>query len=175
MDAEKIFWAFVAVAVLGMAAFAVFGAMASPVYAQGQYPAAAGAESPAQGGTLAAVSNGVQEVGIYVEGGTYYPNPIRVKKGIPVRLVADMSRFPGCSRSIVIPDFGVKKVVGAGDNVIEFTPGKSGTFSFSCSMGMYRGTIVVEEADGSVAAFTGDAPKATAGSCGMGSGCGCGG
>jgi uncharacterized protein len=122
------------------------------------------------------VNSGVQEVSLSVQGGTYYPNPVRVKKGIPVRLVADMGTVTGCSRSIVIPDFGVSKVVRTGDNAIEFTPDKSGTFAFSCSMGMYRGTLVVEETDGSVAAFTGSAPKVAAGSCGMGSGgCGCGG
>ena len=145
--------------------------LAAPVPVQDGNAANAGQ----QGGALAAVNNGVQEVQLTVQGGNYYPNPIRVKKGIPVRIVADLSTVVGCSRSIVIPDFGVSKTVSAGDNAIEFTPDKSGTFAFSCSMGMYRGTIVVEAADGSVAAYTGSAPKAAAGSCNMGSGgCGCG-
>ena len=186
METEKIFWALVVVAAVGMLAFVAFGAMASPVYAQsplqqgmscgGAKAAQLAAPAPTQGaGTLAEVKNGVQEVALSVQGGNYYPNPVRVKKGIPVRLVADMSTFSGCSRSIILPDFGVSKTVSAGDNVIEFTPDKSGTFSFSCSMGMYRGTLVVEEADGTVAATTGSAPKIAAGSCGGSSGgCGCG-
>ena len=186
MNEEKIFWALVVVAAVGMLAFAAFGAFVSPVYAQSQpqgmfcggaKAAQLAAPVPTQGaGTLAEVKNGVQEVTLTVQGGNYYPNPVRVKKGIPVKLVADMSTFFGCSRSIILPDFGVSKTVSAGDNVIEFTPDKSGTFSFSCSMGMYRGTLVVEEADGTVAATTGTAPKAAAGSCGGSSGgCGCGG
>jgi len=176
METEKIFWALVVVAAVGMVAFVAFGTFVSPVYAQSQ-PAAAGAKLAApSGGTLAPVNNGVQGITLSVQGSTYYPNPIRVKKGIPVRLVADIASMPGCSKSIVMPDFGVRKTVSASGNVIEFTPQQSGTFGFSCSMNMYRGTIVVEDADGSVAAFTGNAPKAAVGSCGGSSGgCGCGG
>ena len=187
MNMEKIFWAFVVVVVVGMAALVASGTIVSPAYAHGQPQgmscgggakanqlAAAPATVP-QGGALAAVNNGVQEVSLSVQGGNYYPNPIRVKVGVPVKLVADMGSVTGCSRSIILPDFKVSKTVSEGDNVIEFTPDKSGTFSFSCSMGMYRGTLVVEEADGTLAATTGAAPKAAAGSCGMDSGgCGCG-
>jgi copper chaperone CopZ len=128
-------------------------------------------------GGLAAVTNGVQVVQLSVQGSNYYPNPIRVKTGIPVQLVADINNMPGCSKSIVIPEFGVRKVVSTSDNVIEFTPDKSGTFNFSCSMNMFRGQIVVENVDGSVAAFTGSAPAtvSSGSSCGSGScGCGCG-
>ena len=186
MNEEKLFWALIAVVAIGAFAFMAFGALVSPVYAQSQLSATSCGGAKAgqlavtapvqQAGALAAANNGVQEVALTVQGGNYYPNPIRVKIGVPVKIVADIASMPGCSRSIVMPDFGVSKTVSEGDNAIEFTPGKSGTFSFSCSMGMYRGTIVVEGADGTVAANTGTAPKAAAGSCGMGSGgCGCGG
>ncbi|MFH1229648.1 MAG: copper ion binding protein [Candidatus Aenigmatarchaeota archaeon] len=127
-------------------------------------------------GNLATVTDGVQVVQLSVQGSTYYPNPIRVKKGIPVQLVADINNMPGCSKSIVIPEFGVSKYVSAGDNIIQFTPTKAGTFQFSCSMNMYRGQIIVEESDGSVPAYTGSAPAPSGGSCGgSGGGCGCGG
>lgn len=191
MDSKNAFWGLAALAVFGIFAFLISGSFAS---SQGDGSASATAVqtgfakaapagnsqalavNSAGGSALAPASNGVQEVGIYVQGGNYYPNPIRVKKGLPVRLVADVSRIPGCAKSIVIPEFGIQKYVQNKDNVIEFTPDKSGTFAFSCSMGMYRGTIIVEEADGTVAAFTGNAPKVAAGSCGAGGGgCGCGG
>lgn len=186
MNSEKIFWAMVVVLVAGFAMFLAFGGLSAPVnavvsqQAAQQGSSAQAAPAPA-GGSLAEVKNGVQEITLTVEGSSYSPNPIRVKKGIPVRLVADMSKIPGCSRSVVISEFGIRKVLSASDNTIEFTPDKSGTFDFSCSMGMYRGKIVVEETDGSVAAFSGSAPKAaapagTGGSCGIGGGgCGCGG
>ena len=132
--------------------------------------------NPINGNTLAVVTNGAQVVKLSVQGTTYYPNPIRVKIGIPVQLVADVNNMPECSKSIVIPEFGVTKSVSTGDNIIEFTPNKSGTFQFSCSMGMYRGQIIVENADGSVATYTGSAPVSSGGTCGgSGGGCSCGG
>ena len=176
MNSEKIFWAMVVVLVAGFAMFLAFGGLAAPVNAAVQQQAQAAPQ--ASGGQLAEVKNGIQEVTLTVQSGEYYPNPIRVKKGVPVKLVADLSSVRGCASSIVIPEFGVRKVVRQGDNTIEFTPGKSGTFDFSCSMGMYRGKIVVEEADGTVVAFSGSAPapSASGGSCGAGGGgCGCGG
>jgi len=187
MNSEKIFWGIVAVLTIGMFLFLAFGWLVAPVsaaqqgFASPQYRIGAGAPSaasPPSGSQLAPVKGGVQEVALSVQGSSYMPNPIRVKKGIPVRLVADINAMPGCSKSIVIPDFGVRKTFRQGDNVVEFTPDKSGTFDFGCSMWMYVGKIVVEEADGSVAAFTGSAQQQPirAGSCGgSGGGCGCGG
>lgn len=126
-------------------------------------------------GTNATVINGVQTIQLSVQGSNYYPNPIRVKIGIPVQLIADVNNMPGCSKSIIIPEFGIRKTVSASDNIIEFTPNKSGTFQFSCSMGMFRGQIIVENADGSVAAYVGNTSVTSSGSCGAsGGGCGCG-
>ncbi|MFH1105726.1 MAG: cupredoxin domain-containing protein, partial [Candidatus Aenigmatarchaeota archaeon] len=148
-------------------------------YSVGNNVVSASAGNFTGGSKVATAANGAQTVQLSVQGSTYYPYPIRVKKGVPVQLVADMKSVTGCSRSIVIPDFGIRKVVSSGDNVIQFTPDKSGTFQFSCSMGMYRGQIIVEEADGSVAAYTGSAKTPTGGSCSAkattGGGCGCGG
>lgn len=85
--------------------------------------------------------------------------------------------MPGCSKSIVIPEFNIIKTVSTSDNLVEFTPTKSGTFQFSCSMGTYRGQIIVENADGTVAAYTGSVSvtSGTCGSSGGSCGCGCGG
>jgi len=175
MDAEKIFWALAILGAGGFFAFLVFGSFTAPVHAA-QQGVQLGAQAP-PGGQLAPIgSDGVQEVTLSVQGGVYYPNPIVVRKGVPVRLVADIGSMPGCSKSIIIPEFGVQKTVTSSDNTIEFTRTQSGLFGFSCSMNMYRGSIVVQDADGSVAAFTGNAAPVRAGSCGAGSGgCGCGG
>ncbi len=188
---QKIFWGLIAVVFVSLAFAFIFTTAVKPINAAstGQNaaqqnggadtyyaPYAQGAQ--AAGGQLAAVNNGVQEVQLTVQGGNYMPNPIRVKKGVLVRLVADLNSVRGCASGIVIPDFGVSKTVRAGDNAIEFTPDKSGTFQFSCPMGMYRGTIIVEEADGTVATYTGNAAPAATGGCRMGAGgggCGCGG
>ena len=130
--------------------------------------------SSINGNALATVTNDAQVVQLSVQGTTYYPNPIRVKVGVPVQLVADINNMPGCSKSIVMPEFGVNKYLSAGDNMIEFTPSKSGTFQFSCSMNMYHGQIIVENADGSVAAYTGSAPVTSSTCGGSSGGCSCG-
>lgn len=121
------------------------------------------------------ISGNAQIIKMYVENGKYILNPQEVKRGVPVRIEADISRMPGCSKSIVIPAFGVQKVVTESDNTIDFTPNKAGTFNIACSMNMYRGTFTVLESDGSKSGYVDQtAPKG--GSCGAsGGGCGCGG
>src|ERR1051325_444706 len=50
-------------------------------------------------------STGVQEVEIAVKGG-YDPGVIRLKRGVPARLVFDRQETSSCSEEIVIPAFG---------------------------------------------------------------------
>ncbi len=131
------------------------------------------------GGALAPIENGVQEVTISMQGYRYQPEPIRVLVDVPVRFTVDLSTVTGCMRSIQIPELGVSGQVSSANNVIEFTPTKTGTFRMTCSMGMGQGMIIVQDADGQAPAATATAlPFAAArgGSCGMsGGGCGCGG
>jgi plastocyanin domain-containing protein len=116
-----------------------------------------------------------QIVKLSVVNGQYIMNPSEVKKGIPVRIEADISKMPGCSKSIVIPAFNVRKTVTSDDNIIEFTPDKAGVFNIACSMNMYRGTFQVLESDGSKSNYV-DKAAPTGASCGAsGGGCGCGG
>ena len=65
---------------------------------------------------------GVQEVEITVKGG-YSPNLIRVREGVPLRLVFDRQENSDCSSRVVFPDFGVSKSLAAfGRTPVEFTP-----------------------------------------------------
>jgi plastocyanin domain-containing protein len=86
----------------------------------------------------------VQIVKLSVENGQYVMNPSKVKMGIPVRIEADVTKMPGCSKSFVIPSFNIMKVFTSTDNTVEFTPDKTGVFNVMCSMNMYRGTLIVE-------------------------------
>ena len=128
------------------------------------------------GGTGSGTDSGnVQVVKLYVQGSSYVLEPSEIKKGIPVRIEADISKMPGCSRSIVISAFGIRKTLTASDNTITFTPDKAGTFNIACSMNMYLGTFTVLENDGSKSNYV-DTTAQKAGSCESGSGgCGCGG
>ncbi len=73
----------------------------------------------------------------------YFPNILNFKKGEPAKIIVDTNKVKGCFAGIIIPDLGIKKFVIDNDNIIEFTPTKTGTFKFSCPMGMGSGKIIV--------------------------------
>ena len=74
----------------------------------------------------------------------YNPSTIKLKEGVKTRITADTERLTGCYSSIVIPEFGVQKTFTEAVNSVEFMPDKKGTYNFGCSMGMGKGTIIVE-------------------------------
>ncbi|MEK7152679.1 MAG: cupredoxin domain-containing protein [Patescibacteria group bacterium] len=101
----------------------------------------AGEEQQAQ----AQVAGNVQEIDMKISALGYDPNYIVVKKDIPVKINLQADNTAGCTRSIVFRDFGIQKTVPrGGSDVIEFTPTRAGTYQFSCSMNMARGTLIVQ-------------------------------
>ena len=87
-----------------------------------------------------------QDYEIQILNGGYSPNYIKVKKGLPVTLTLVSNGIHSCSLAFRIPSLGIGKNLRPTDSVIlEFTPQEVGQISFSCSMGMYRGTIEVVE------------------------------
>ena len=98
-----------------------------------------------RGSAMAQVGpGGVQQSLIVVQGG-YSPAEIRVRKGVPVRLVFDRQETSSCSEEVVFPDFGVRKFLPAHQQtVVDFTPDRSGRFPFTCGMSMLRGNLIVE-------------------------------
>ena len=92
----------------------------------------------------AKVNNGIQEVKLSWGKFNYNPSKIIVKKDLPVKIIADTDRLQGCYSSLIIKDFGVSKLFSNKDNIVQFTPTKTGEFHFSCSMGMGSGTLVVK-------------------------------
>lgn len=92
---------------------------------------------------ITASNSDVQVIKMIENSRGYTPDTLTVKKGIPVRWEIDAKDQYSCASSFIVPKLGVKKNLTKGLNVIEFTPTESGVIPFSCSMGMYRGTIVV--------------------------------
>jgi hypothetical protein len=127
-------------------------------------------------GTKTVVENGVQNVRLFLNDDFQYQlDPPVLRKGIPVKMEVDMGTVAGCMTNIVIPGFNIRKSVSKGNNIIEFTPDKSGKFQISCSMGMGRSTFTVAEETGEISTYVEPTPAAGA-SCGAGGGgCGCGG
>lgn len=126
-------------------------------------------------GNTIITSGDVQVVRMHVEGSKYIFEPSSVKKGTPVRLEADISRMPGCSKSVISSELGIRKTFNSGSNALEFTPNKAGSFYIACSMNMYKGTLTVLESDGSKSSYvqTADSAGSSSSMCGTG-GCGCG-
>lgn len=88
--------------------------------------------------------NEIQEVTLSWGKFNYDPEVIRVKANLPVRITADTVRLQGCFRAFVSPGLGLQKYFNENDKILVFTPTNKGTFDFSCSMGMGKGTIIVE-------------------------------
>lgn len=92
---------------------------------------------------------GVQQIQVRVKGG-YEPNVIVVRKGQPVRLDFYRDETSSCSDTVVFGDFGISQPLPAFKTTpVEFTPAKAGEFTFTCGMNMLRGTLIVEEGEGS--------------------------
>ena len=88
--------------------------------------------------------SGVQEVKITVRGG-YAPDVIKVRQGVPVRFDFYRDETDSCSEQVVFGDFGIARDLPAFKTTsIEFTPDKSGEFTFTCGMNMIRGKLIVE-------------------------------
>ena len=76
-----------------------------------------------------------------------YPD-ITVREGVPVvwTINAPEGSINGCNYRMNIHEYGIfGYTFKQGENVIEFTPEKTGQFMYSCWMGMIRGSITVVE------------------------------
>ena len=92
----------------------------------------------------ASATGGIQEVRIEVRAG-YDPGVVRLKRGVPARLIFDRMETSTCSEEIVIPAFGVKRFLPAfQQTAVEITPADAGTFDITCGMSMLHGKLVVE-------------------------------
>jgi plastocyanin len=96
------------------------------------------------------INNNAQET-IGIEAGMYYfrPDVIRAKKGEKVKISLTSA---GGTHDFVIDEFNARtERAGTGQSTsVEFTPDKTGTFEFYCSVANHRqlgmkGTLIVEE------------------------------
>ncbi len=112
---------------------------------QNQTPASAQGSGEEKQGGLAPVVNGVQVIAMTATGSADSPNYFKVKAGIPVKWEITAGNSLGCNGAIISRDlFNDEINLTPGQvSVKEFTPQNVGTFGFSCTMGMIRGTIEV--------------------------------
>ena len=91
----------------------------------------------------------VHEIQVTAKKYEFSPNPIRVKKGEPVKLIFTATDH---DHGFSLEAFHIKQKLKKGEpTTIEFTPDKAGTFPFKCSVfcgmghGGMKGTLIVEE------------------------------
>ncbi len=88
--------------------------------------------------------DGFQDVKITVADFGYTASSNTLKVGIPVRVTLATKRTQGCARAFTVPDYGISRILPeTGEEVVEFTPKKTGRLAYSCSMGMYTGEFTV--------------------------------
>lgn len=136
---RKPFFAFIAVVLLFLGGWSVVNGLHL-----------LGVDTTWSGGSKQAVEpsvpqeNGVQVIRMTQDSRGYHPSALpTLQAGVPVRLIVDSKDSYTCASSFVIPQFGIQKRLNPGENVIEFTPKKRGVVTFSCSMGMFRGSFQV--------------------------------
>jgi sulfite exporter TauE/SafE/copper chaperone CopZ len=89
------------------------------------------------------IQSGVQVVNSTLQPGRY--PAIIVQQGVPARWIisAPTGSINGCNNRMIIREYGIQCAFKQGENVIEFTPIKTGKFRYSCWMGMINSTITV--------------------------------
>ncbi|HEY3544474.1 MAG TPA: sulfite exporter TauE/SafE family protein [Propionicimonas sp.] len=147
------FFRFAGVAVLAFAAINISGALG--VLAPGLI-----ASASAFGGTPTTISDNVTMDGetqvLHTTQGAsgYQPADAVVVVGKPVRWEID-SVAVSCAASLYAPELGLETIaLKPGINTLTFTPTTTGTYHYSCAMGMYRGSISVIDAAAPSAAPT---------------------
>lgn len=89
-------------------------------------------------------ANGLQQVTIGVFNNGYNPKNVKVKSGQPVQLTLQSKDTYSCALSFVFKEFGINTFLESTDSKsFTFTPTKKGKYTFTCSMGMYSGTMEV--------------------------------
>jgi len=94
-------------------------------------------------GSVPVIQNGVQIVNSTLQPNRY--PAITVQQGIPVRWIinAPPGSINGCNNRMIIREYGIQYTFKQGDNIIEFTPAKTGRFRYTCWMAMIQSTITV--------------------------------
>ncbi|MGA2418007.1 MAG: sulfite exporter TauE/SafE family protein [Candidatus Staskawiczbacteria bacterium] len=98
-----------------------------------------------QNQTQAITNQGVQVIQMTATGSGDSPNYFKVKVGVPVRWEITAGNSLGCNGAIISTQLfdGAVDLTPGQVAIKEFTPQTAGTFGFSCTMGMIRGTIEV--------------------------------
>ena len=81
---------------------------------------------------------------IRVRGG-FIPNVLLARCGRPIEIVFIREESAPCSEYVIFPSFGKSAMLPRGARiVVELPPSPPGSYEFTCSMKVLRGTLVVQ-------------------------------
>lgn len=99
-----------------------------------------GSSTPIEG--TAALDGGVQKISVDLSTGSYDPNVIKLKAGVPAEITFGQSS--GCTAVVESSDLGFSEDLTRGPVTVKLPALDPGTYSFNCGMEMVFGSIVVE-------------------------------
>jgi sulfite exporter TauE/SafE/copper chaperone CopZ len=108
---------------------------------------ATGSGSGSGSGAGNAQAAGFQELRTYQEVDGYQPANVVIAAGIPTRWTIESASSRSCAAFLVVPELGIEARLQKGDNVIELPAMNPGTLAYTCSMGMYGGTITIVDGE----------------------------
>lgn len=93
-----------------------------------------------------AVEAHTRTVKVKVDSNGFSPSSIEVEAGHKLNLVFNRAAGKNCGSTVVMPKYKIRKSLPVGkDVVVSITPTAPGSISFTCGMGMYKGSIVVTD------------------------------
>jgi len=99
-----------------------------------------GSSTPIEG--TAVVAGGVQKISVDMSSGSYNPNTLKLKAGIPAEIT--FGQASGCTGVVQSQQLGFSENLSGGPKTIKLGALQPGTYGFACGMGMVTGTIVVQ-------------------------------
>lgn len=89
------------------------------------------------------VEGDVQRIAVDTSSGSFNPNVIKAKAGVPI--VLDFSQSAGgCLSGVYFPDFDINEDLSAGPKTVTLPALQPGEYQFFCQMQMVSAKIVVE-------------------------------
>jgi len=92
----------------------------------------------------AAARPALQELRTYQDAQGYGPAEATIAAGIPTRWTIESRSSQSCAVFMVVPELGIQRYLEPGDgNVIDLPALEAGRLDYTCSMGMYWGSIAI--------------------------------
>jgi plastocyanin domain-containing protein len=101
------------------------------------------AAAPLPAGEVSA--DGTQTLTTFQHVDGYSPENVSIYAGLPTRWTIESTDARSCAIFLIVPRLGIQVRLTDGSNTIDLPPLQPGKVAYTCSMGMYGGSITVVE------------------------------